>query len=52
MEFVQKFFAVQRSFDIIDILFDTLGSLVGMVAIRQYMFKKIGPNENRGRNQN
>lgn len=52
MEFVQKFFAVQRSFDIIDILFDTLGSLAGMVAIRRYTFKKIGPNENRGRNQN
>ena len=52
MEFVQKIFTSTRSFDVIDILFDSVGSLSGLVAIRQYAFKKIGPNENRGRNQN
>jgi VanZ family protein len=52
IEFVQKFFTTTRSFDVIDILFDSVGSLSGLVAIRQYAFKKIGPNENRGRNQN
>ncbi len=52
MEFVQKFFTSTRSFDVIDILFDSVGSLFGLLVIRQYTFKKIGPNENRGRNQN
>ena len=52
MEFVQKYFTSSRAFDMIDILFDSLGSFLGLVAIRQYMYKKIGPNENRGRNQN
>ena len=52
MEFVQKFFTTTRSFDVIDIFFDSVGSLSGLLAIRQYAFKKIGPNENRGRNQN
>ncbi|WP_018616017.1 VanZ family protein [Segetibacter koreensis] len=52
MEFVQKFFTFERSFDVVDILFDSLGSLAGLFAIRQIFYKKIGPNENRGRNQN
>ena len=52
MEFVQKFFTSTRSFDVVDILFDSVGSLSGLLAIRQYASKKIGPNENRGRNQN
>ncbi|MEJ7683291.1 MAG: VanZ family protein [Segetibacter sp.] len=52
MEFVQEFFTVGRSFDVIDILFDAIGSFSGLLAIRQYAHKKIGPNENRGRNQN
>jgi VanZ family protein len=52
MEFVQKFFTSGRSFDIIDIVFDALGSFLGLTGIRQYTYKKIGPNENRGRNQN
>ncbi len=52
MEFVQKFFTAGRSFDVIDILFDAVGSFSGLLAIRQYALKKIGPNENRGRNQN
>lgn len=51
MEFVQKFFVVGRSFDLVDIVFDTVGSLAGLIIINQYS-KKIGPNRNRGRNQN
>lgn len=52
MEIVQQFFTSTRSFDVVDILFDSVGTLLGSLAIRQYTFKKIGPNENRGRNQN
>jgi VanZ family protein len=52
MEFVQKYYTAGRSFDLIDILFDALGSLTGLLAIRQFVFKKIGPDKNRGRNQN
>lgn len=40
MEFVQKFFTVGRSFDIIDILFDSIGSFAGLLAIRQYVYSK------------
>jgi VanZ family protein len=52
MEFVQKYFARGRSFDVIDILFDTIGSFAGMLAVVMYYRKKIGPDGNRGRNQN
>ena len=52
MEFVQKYFTLGRSFDLIDILFDGLGTVAGLVAIRRYSLKKIGPDKNRGRNQN
>jgi VanZ family protein len=52
MEFVQKHLVPNRSFDVVDILFDSLGSLSGLAAIRLYNRKKIGPNRNRGRNQN
>ena len=52
MEFVQKYFVTGRSFDVTDILFDSLGSLAGLLVARKIMSKKIGPNRNRGRNQN
>jgi VanZ family protein len=52
MEFVQKFFVAGRSFDVADILFDGLGSFAGMVALTAFIYKKIGPDRNRGRNQN
>lgn len=39
MEFVQKFFVLGRSFDVADVMFDGLGSLVGMLAIT-WLFKK------------
>ena len=52
MEFVQRYFVSGRSFDLIDIVFDTFGSVAGLVVARKYYDKKIGPNRNRGRNQN
>jgi VanZ family protein len=52
MEFVQKYFARGRSFDVIDIFFDSVGSLVGVIVTVIYYRKKIGPDGNRGRNQN
>ena len=52
MEFVQKYLVYGRSFDLVDIVFDTLGSVAGLLAIGVYYRKKIGPNRNRGRNQN
>jgi VanZ family protein len=52
MEFVQKYLVYGRSFDVGDIFFDVIGSLIGYIFIRKYYAKKIGPNRNRGRNQN
>jgi len=52
MEFVQKYFTAGRTFDITDILFDAVGSVTGLLIMRRLTFKKIGPNKNRGRNQN
>src|SRR4051794_7811156 len=51
MEFVQKFMTIDRSFDLIDILFDGLGSIAGLLTVSFYYNNKIGPNRNRGRNQ-
>lgn len=52
MEIVQKFCTIGRTFDITDILFDALGAFTGLLAIKKYSFKKIGPDKNRSRNQN
>ncbi|MGI8637169.1 MAG: VanZ family protein [Segetibacter sp.] len=52
MEFVQKYLVYGRSFDVIDIVFDTIGSVAGLILVKRYFSKKIGPNRNRGRNQN
>ncbi len=52
MEFVQKYFVPGRSFDVADIIFDGLGTLTGIFAIMCFFKKKIGPDGNRGRNQN
>ena len=52
MEFVQKYLVYLRSFDAIDIVFDSLGSFAGFGVSKQYYRKKIGPDGNRGRNQN
>jgi VanZ family protein len=51
MEFVQKYLVPNRSFDLFDILFDGLGAATGAVVMWQW-YKKIGPDRNRGRNQN
>jgi len=56
MEYYQKYFSPGRSFDLADIFFDSAGSLAGMIATSIYYTKKynkkIGPDGNRGRNQN
>ena len=52
IEFIQKYFVPNRSFDMVDIVFDSLGSVTGLFGITRFDRKKIGPNGNRGRNQN
>jgi VanZ family protein len=52
MEFVQKFLNNGRSFDLADIVFDSLGSVAGLLLVSTVYKNKIGPNRNRGRNQN
>ncbi len=53
MEYAQKYWASDRAFDLIDILFDSIGSIFGVLVINnRYTYKKIGPDRNRGRNQN
>ncbi|MCW3107183.1 MAG: hypothetical protein JWQ09_1689 [Segetibacter sp.] len=52
MEFVQKYLVYGRSFDLADIAFDAFGTLAGLIVMRKLYVKKIGPNRNRGRNQN
>jgi len=52
MEFVQKFLFNGRSFDLADIVFDSLGSFGGLLLVSAIYKNKIGPNRNRGRNQN
>jgi VanZ family protein len=39
MEFIQKHFASARSFDLVDIVFDTIGSLAGLVAMQLFIQK-------------
>jgi VanZ family protein len=51
IEFVQKYLVPNRSFDVGDILCDTIGASVGTIATWN-LYKKIGPDRNRGRNQN
>ena len=52
MEFVQKYLVPNRSFDVVDILFDALGAFAGYAIIRRVLYKKIGSDGNRSRNQN
>lgn len=40
MEFVQKFFTAGRSFDVIDIVFDAVGSFAGLLAVKQYVLSQ------------
>jgi hypothetical protein len=51
MEFVQKYLIPLRSFDVMDILADSIGCALGaFFSIRMYI-KKIDPCGNRGRNK-
>ena len=52
MEFVQKYFVPNRSFEIGDIIADTIGSIAGFMVATKTFSKKIDPCGNRGRNQN
>lgn len=43
IEFIQKYWAIGRSFDLYDVLADTLGAIAGVVVFRivvKYFFKK------------
>lgn len=52
MEFVQKYAVRNRSFDVVDIVFDAIGCVIGGWIAWRLWGKKIGPDRNRGRNQN
>jgi VanZ family protein len=43
MEFVQKYLVYGRSFDVIDIVFDTVGSVAGLVLMERYLIRKNRP---------
>jgi VanZ family protein len=51
IEFIQEKFIVGRSFELEDIIADLSGCLLGLM-ITFIGGKKIGPDRNRGRNQN
>lgn len=51
IEFIQEKFIVGRSFELADIIADLSGCLLGLL-ITLIGRKKIGPDGNRGRNQN
>lgn len=40
MEFVQKYWVINRSFDIADIAADTVGALIGWILSRRWWLKK------------
>jgi len=52
MEFIQKYFIPNRSFDVGDILADATGCAIGVLYSMSRYIKKIDPCRNRGRNQN
>ncbi len=55
MEFVQKYWIPNRSFEILDIVADSAGCVLGYLYSRRKFvggYKKIGPDGNRDRNQN
>ncbi|WP_018630305.1 VanZ family protein [Niabella aurantiaca] len=51
MEYIQKWYISNRSFDTGDIIADGTGAIIGLLA-SIYLYKKIDPCRNRGRNQN
>ena len=53
MEFVQKYYIVNRSFDLYDIIADGIGAFAAfLICKRLILVQKIGPDGNRGLNQN
>ena len=55
MEYVQKYFTVDRDFDVNDMVADAVGAVLGYIFFRMVIRKmkqKISPCRNRGRNQN
>ncbi len=58
IEFVQENLVQNRSFDIVDMVADAIGSLLAFLLSVKYFtkhhssYKKIGPDRNRDRNQN
>lgn len=55
MEFVQKYWVSNRSFELGDIAADSVGAIGGYIAALWWLGrvgKKIGPDRNRDRNQN
>jgi hypothetical protein len=51
VEFIQKYWVSNRSFDLYDVMADMTGSVIGLVVWLR-VYKKINPCRNRGRNQN
>jgi hypothetical protein len=51
VEIIQLYWISNRSFDLFDLLADTIGSIVGLLVFLR-VYKKINPCRNRGRNQN
>jgi VanZ family protein len=54
MEFVQKYWVINRSFELRDIVADSAGCVLGWICAGKIwrLDKKIGPDRNRDRNQN
>ncbi len=48
MEFVQRYFVINRSFDMGDIIADAIGCAAGLIFSTRRYIKKIDPCRNRG----
>ena len=51
VEFIQRAWVPNRSFDLLDVAADTVGSVIGLI-VWLSVYKNINPCRNRGRNQN
>ena len=52
IEFIQRDYIPKRSFDMWDIVADTIGSVLAFIWFKRKVTKKIGPSGNQDRNQN
>jgi VanZ family protein len=52
IEFIQLSFIPHRAFDVWDIAADIIGCIAAYIWAMKRFIKKIGPDRNRGRNQN